>query len=300
MNNVYFSNEGMTSTECNYLCNIAKEMQQAATERLNSVKFFKTSVAVIGSNEKQLMSEGNHSVDFIPRDLKTVAAMNAFCAWGREAIKEKEAQMTTLDRLSVEEWAEQNGYVLTERPSCPKDPKIVTEKDVIDSWDINKRNKYLRLEAFAATYGKYIHVDGAYSTARKKAHQAVNMKITKEGSGRDMVLYYTEETVPIEIVDMMFLSLQDTYRNYEKELNQMKAEIKESVNELTRKAYEQYEVDSDNYKTALREFTAAWNEARAKFTTWRTNESERISKLKITIPDALKETYKALKEVGDN
>ena len=69
MNNVYFSNEGMTSTTANYYANIAKEFQNAATERLNSVKFFKTSVAVIGSNDKQLMSEGTSDLGFISEDL---------------------------------------------------------------------------------------------------------------------------------------------------------------------------------------------------------------------------------------
>ena len=73
MNNVYFSNEGMTSTTANFYANIAKELQNAATERLNSVRFFKTSVAVIGSREKQLMEAGNESLDFIPDDLKTIA-----------------------------------------------------------------------------------------------------------------------------------------------------------------------------------------------------------------------------------
>jgi hypothetical protein len=81
----------MTSTTANFYANIAKESQNAASERLNSVKFYKTSVAVIGSREKQLMEAGNDSLDFIPNDLKTLAEMNAFCAWVREAIKEKEA-----------------------------------------------------------------------------------------------------------------------------------------------------------------------------------------------------------------
>ena len=51
MNNVYFSNEGLTSTSANFYANIAKELANAATERLNNVKFFKTSVAVIGSSD---------------------------------------------------------------------------------------------------------------------------------------------------------------------------------------------------------------------------------------------------------
>jgi hypothetical protein len=299
MNNVYFANEGMTSTTANFYANIAKELQNAATERLNSVKFFKTSVAVIGSREKQLMEAGNESLDFIPDDLKTLAEMNAFCAWVREAIKEKESQITTVNRGSLETWAKAMGIELPVMPEYPRDPKIPSETDVINSWDINKRNRYLRLEAFAATLGKYIHPDGAYSRARKRAHTAINNPITKEGTGRDMVLYYTESSVNIKSVDDMFMALQDQYRGYEQELNQMKAEIKDTVNNLTREAYDAHSKECDKYNELSRAFNTAWGDLRTQFTTWRTNELERISKLKITIPDNLKATFKVIVEVGD-
>lgn len=299
MNNVYFANEGMTSTTANFYANIAKELQNAATERLNSVKFFKTSVAVIGSREKQLMEAGNESLDFIPNDLKTLAEMNAFCAWVREAIKEKESQMTTVNRGSIETWAKAMGIELPVMPEYPRDPKIPSETDVINSWDINKRNKYLRLEAFAATLGKYIHPDGAYSRARKRAHTAINNPITKEGTGRDMVLYYTESSVNIKSVDDMFMALQDQYRGYEQELNQMKAEIKDTVNNLTREAYDAHAKECDKYNELSRAYNTAWGDLRTQFTTWRTNELERISKLKITIPSALKETFNKIKEIAD-
>ena len=299
MNDVYFSNEGMTSTTANFYANIAKELQNAAAERLNSVKFFKTSVAVIGSNEKQVMGEGNTSVDFIYKDLQTIAEMNAFCAWIREAIKEKEAQQTAISKCSLETWAANSGIELPTTPEYPHEPKIPNETDVINSWDINKRNKYLRLEAFAATFGKYIHPDGAYSKARKKAHTALNNPITKEGTGRDMILYYTEPSVDIELVDDVFMKLQDQYRGYEQELNQMKAEIKDIVNNLTIDAYDIHSKECDKYHELVRNYQASLGDLRAKFTTWRTNELERISKLKIVIPSALKNTFTCIKEIAD-
>lgn len=299
MNNVYFANEGMTSSTANFYANIAKELQKAAAERLDNVKFFQTSVAVIGSNEKQLMSGGTRDLAFVTSDLQLIASMNAFCAWVREAIKEKEAQQGVINRTDIEDWLKSNGIEIPVAPEYPRDPISVSEESVINSWDINKRNKYLRLEAFAATYGKYIHPDGAYSKARKKAHTALNNPITKEGTGRDMVLYYTEPSVAIEDVDGLFLALQSEYRGYEKELNQMKAEIKETVNGLTRGLYTTHQVALDNWKEKHREYSALWTDLRAKFTTWRTNELERISNLKITIPDNLKETFFKIKEIAD-
>ena len=299
MNNVYFSNEGMTSTSANYYANIAKEMQNAATERLNSVKFFKTSVAVIGSNEKQLMSEGTLDLGFVESDLNTLASLNAFCAWVREAIKEKENQSNEVNKITIERWAKLYGIELPTCPELTRDPETITEQDVMNSWDINKRNKYLRLEAFAATFGKYIHVDGTYSKARKEAHKRLNSPISKEGTGRDMVLYYSEPSVPIDQVDGLFLSLQDRYRSYEKELNFMKAELKETANTLNIEARDKYFLAIEEYRALNQEFQAKWSELRNQFNNWRTQELERISKLKITVPDNLKNIFKIIQEAGD-
>lgn len=300
MNNCYFSNEGMTSTTANYYANIAKELQNAALERLNSVKFYNTSIAVIGSSEKQIMSEGNPCLDFIMDDLLTVSSMNAFCAWVREAIKEKEEQQRSVLRMGMEEWAKIQGFEMPVMPIMPKNTATYTEQDVINSWDINRRNKYLRIEAFAATFGKYIHPEGAYSKARKKAHTALNNPITTTGEGRDMVLYYTESSVDINAVDSLFLALQDQYRSYEKELNQLKAEIKETVNAVIRDQQEAYEKEVDAWKAANNEFNAKWNEMRSRFNVWQKNELERIAKLKIAIPDTLKESFKIVKNAGDS
>lgn len=299
MNSVFFGQEGMTSTSANYYANIAKELQEAAAERLNNLRFFNASVAVIGSDNKQLMIAGNTDLNSIEEDLQTQSSMFTFCAWVREAIKVKEEMQKSVQRLDIETWAEEQGIELPIQPKYPATVEDLVTKDVIDSWDINKRTRYLRLDTFAAHYGKLIHPKGAYSNARKEAHTAVNQPIVKEGTGRDMVLYYREPSVDINEVDSKFLELQDKYRQYEKELNQMKAEIQDTINELTRRAYEEYQAKIDEWKELNKAYNSAWAELRTKYNTWKTNELERISKLKITIPDNLKATFKVIREVGD-
>lgn len=299
MNNVYFSNEGITSTNANFYANIAKELQNAATERLNNVKFFKTSVAVIGSNEKQVMNDGNTDLEFILGDLSLISQLNSFCAWVREAIKEKDNQMREVNNLDITAWANKYGIELPEKPSYPEDIVLITEQDVMNMWDINKRNRYLRLEAFASTFGKYIHPNGAYSNARKAAHTAANNRIVKEGIGRDMVFYYSEPTISLDDIDKLFMILQDEYRKYEKELNQLKAELKETANKINCDNDNQYHVKIDAYRTEQHEYNTRWSEIRTQFNTWRTKELERISKLKITIPDALKPIFNIIKAAGD-
>lgn len=299
---VFFAKEGengMTSTSASYYANVAKELQEAAAERLNNLRFFNASVAVIGSDNKQPMIAGNTDLNSIEEDLQMQSSMFTFCAWVREAIKVKEEMQRNVQRLDINMWAEEQGITLPESPKYPATIEDPSTEDVINSWDVNKRTRYLRLDTFAAHYGKLIHPKGAYSNARKEAHNAVNQPIVKEGTGRDMILYYREPSVDINEVDSKFLELQDKYRQYEKELNQMKAEIKDTINELTRRAYEEYQAKVDEWKELNKTYTSAWAELRAKYNTWRTNELERISKLKITIPDNLKATFKVIREVGD-
>lgn len=296
MNSVFFGNEGLTSTSGQYYCNIAKELQEAAAERLNNLKFVDYSIAVIGNDNKQPMVVGNKDLNFIEVDLQLQSSMFAFCAWVREAIKEKERLQNEIDWMNLDSWIKQQGITTLSMPVSPDEPEDVEEQDVINSWDINKRTKYLRLETFAAHYGKIIHPNGAYSKARKDAHVAVNNPITKEGSGRDMVLYYSEPSVSIQDIDSKFLEIQNQYREYEKELNQMKAEIKDTVNEWTRAAYSEYEKLQEEWKVLTKEYQAERLDLSAKFSVWKTNELEKISKLKIVIPDSLKDTFKLILE----
>lgn len=299
MTNVYFNEKGITSTEGNHLCNIAKELQQAAINRLNSVKFFDTTISVIGSNEKQLMSAGNTSLDFIEEDLQLVASLNAFCAWVREAIKEKEEQQSDVRKLTFDEWAERLFIELPTSPKHPSKPFTITEQSILDSWNIDKRNKYLELEAFASTIGKYIHPNGEYSCARERAHNAINKPISKEGSGRDTVLYHTTPSISIENVDNLYMFLQSKHREYEKQLNMMKAEIKESVTKLTVENNQHYENLLEIYRKEYSDYNSKLLELRSQYNTWITKTLENISKYKIAIPNNLKETFNLLKKISD-
>jgi hypothetical protein len=208
--------------------------------------------------------------------------------------------MIAVNRGSLETWAKAMGIELPVMPEYPRDPKIPSETDVINSWDINKRNKYLRLEAYASTIGNYIHPGKNiknYNDARRAMHHAINNPITKEGSGRDTVLYYSEATVDPDMVDSQFLKMQDMHRSYEKELNAMKAELKETVNNINQQKCDALQLKIDAYYAEHREYKAWQNEMRNKLNKWKVSETERLSKLKIVIPKDLKDIFQKVKAV---
>lgn len=300
MNNVYFGNEGMTSTTANHYANIAKEMIKRTEKKLYGVKFYQTSISAIGSAEKQLMSQGSSDISFIDDALREIAEANSFCAWVREAIKEKEDQQLAVNRKDLHEWMKEQGIEIKEEPEYPDSENIISEEDIINTWDINKRNKYLRLEAYASTIGNYIHPGKNvknYNDARRAMHHAINNPITKEGSGRDTVLYYSETTVDPDVVDTQFLKMQDMHRSYEKELNAMKAELKEIVNNTNQQKYNEYQVKIDAYYAEHREYKVWQDEMRNKLNKWKVSETERLSKLKIVIPKDLKDIFQKVKAV---
>lgn len=300
MNNVYFGPSGITSTEGNHLANIAKEMIKCTEKKLYGVKFYQTSISAIGSSARQLMSQGSSDISFIDDALREIAEANSFCAWVREAIKEKEDQQLAVSRKDINEWLKEQGIEIKEEPVYPDSYDNITERDIINTWDINKRNKYLKLEAYASTIGNYIHPGKAvknYNDARIAMHNAINNPITKEGSGRDTILYYVETTVEPDVVDAQFLKMQDMHRNYEKELNAMKAELKETVNNINQQKCDEYQVKIDAYYADHREYNAWRNEMRNKLNKWKVSETERLSKLKIVVPKDLKDIFQKVKAV---
>lgn len=300
MNNVYFGNEGMTSTTANHYCNICKELIKGIEKKLYGVKFYQTSISAIGSAEKQLMSQGSSDISFIDDALREIAEANSFCAWVREAIKEKEAQQLAVNRKDLDEWLKEQGIEIKEEPDYPESERIVEEQDIINTWDINKLNKYYRLGAFASAIGNYIHPGKAvknYNDARVDLHKVVNTPINVEGSGRDTILHYHVPTITPDVVDAQFLKMQDMHRSYEKELNAMKAELKETVNNMNQQRYDEHQVKIDAYYAEHREYVAWKNEMRNKLNKWKVSETERLSKLKIVIPKDLKDIFQKVKAV---
>ena len=69
------------------------------------------------------------------------------------------------------------------------------------------------------------------------------------------------------------MSLQDTYRSYEKELNAMKAELKETVNKLDMTREREYQDRVAEFKADYERYNSKMQEFRSQFNSWRTGEN---------------------------
>lgn len=275
---IFFAENGLTTTSANHIANIAKEKYQVLMKSLTGLEFYDSKVvSLIGSSEA-FLSEGITDLSNIKKTLLDIAKLKSLIAWLREAIKAKEA---------LRQEALSSTYNLV-KPILPLEEDPITEEEVIGSWSIKKRNRYYYLDSVCATIGTYIHPGQPFAIARDNFTEKLSKPRKTSGSGRDMVIYTYTPSVSQEEVESTFMDLQETYRNYQSELNSLKYEIEEAIKASKIDCMNKNNIAYAAYSTEQQKYTNELALLREK-------EAARISHLKIVIPDALQDIYNQVK-----
>ena len=284
MNSVFLTEgQGLTMTSANHLANLAKEIILECEEKLKQISFLDSTIELINGAEAKVLSRGVTTVDDIPELLDKIGKMNAFQAWVREAIKEKERVMLALASLSFDNYLKLKELTLpTVTPL-----KVWKEEDIVEEMDIKERNNYISLNVKAAAIGNYIHPGNPISRARNTLITRINVPSVVDGEGRDLTITTYSPSVPLEIVEKMFIGLQGVHRELEKKLNSIKFKIKEEVNKRNLAEQAKFKEESQEYQKVKSQYTQEMN-------SYITEKSNEISKMKIVIPDNLKETFEYL------
>ena len=287
---MYFDEKnGITSTSANYLANLAKEEIKKNEAKLANVSFVNKNVELISGTNYKPLRKGWKDVTSIPAMLTEIANLNAFSAWMREAIKAKEELLKQLDHFTVEDYCKVKEI---EYPESFERRQYVTEEDIIAEMNTKSRNNYLRIEAFAATLGKYIHPDGKISLAREEALYREQVPNEVSGDGRDMVIYSYESSIETSKVDDLFMKLQSNQREYEKQLNAIKFQIKEEVTNRN------LEIDRE-YKEKMEKRFRILAKLQQETRIYVNEKRNEIASLKIIVPEKLQDTYTYLNSLGD-
>lgn len=275
---IFFAENGLTTTSANHIANIAKEKYQVLMKSLTGLEFYDSKVVSLMGSSEAFLSEGITDLSNIKKTLLDIAKLKSLIAWLREAIKAKEA---------LRQEALSSTYNLV-KPILPLEEDPITEEDVIGSWSIKKRNRYYYLDSVCATIGTYIHPGQPFAIARDNFTEKLSKPRKTSGSGRDMVIYTYTPSVSQEEVESTFMDLQETYRNYQSELNSMKYEIEEAVKASKIDCMNKNSLAYNAYSTEQQKYTNELALLREK-------EAVRISHLKIVIPDALQDIYNQVK-----
>lgn len=288
---IFFSSEsGLTSTSANHIANMAKEQVRLLEEELNEATFVDIECSLIGSSEKSELQEGKDEnfLNNVEYNLDIIAESKALIAWLREAIKAKKRLLDEVEETSSYTYCEANGI------EYPKEPHLevtLTEDEYMSTLSIKERNRYYHLETLCAVIGKYIHPEGKLYGMRKELARAQSHKHKVEGTGRDAIIYTYEASVNPEEVEELFFTLQDKHREYQKELNSIKYKMEKAIadDEASKRA---------EYRKALEKYNAEMAEIQAKLAEWKAVEMQRISALKIVIPNSLSTVYAAVDALG--
>lgn len=294
MNNVFFENGFMTSTEAQNICNIAKEAVTNEHERLSAVSFYDTEIASIISPEAFIKTKiSPNDISWISESLDKIGRYNALNAWLKEAIKAKEEAMDEVDIMDVTTLDFYEDYIKPEEPTIGYDS--FDEEQVMSEWSADKLNRYYTLNSEAAVIGKYIHDSGAIAKARKDLVNKMANPSTVSGQGRETIVYKYIPSVDTEVVEGIYMSLLAKHRKLNAELNSLKAEIKETINKKNIEASIAFRDKHTEWEYKISEYYSLIKQRDAKINEYKISEKERISKLKINVPSSLMDTYKEIK-----
>lgn len=227
INEIFFDNHGLTSTSASHLADLAQEVIAGNEAKLKNMTFLTTKVDIVGSPSESgktiCVGYDGNMLDQVRPLLEDIAAMNAFCAWMREAVKAKDKELKRVSNQTFEEWCADKEIEIPSKPQYPEETK---EADIISLLNIKERNRYYQLEAVAATIGKYIHPGGAFSAAREELQNKMVKPYSTDGNGKDTLIYAHTPSVNLQKVEDVFFELQKWHRQNERELNRMKFAIK--------------------------------------------------------------------------
>jgi Skp family chaperone for outer membrane proteins len=269
-------------------------------------------------------------------DLHKVGKLKALISWLREAISEKESAGKLLKQTSLEMWLRNQNIPVMEVPemedvdmSDMEKPlrikpilRTFTEDDIMAKWSVGERQHYLSLEAEVSNIGKIVHLKGPFNKARKEMHSlSGKTEVLGEGQASLTVKTYVP-SADIKEVDKIFLSLQEEHRRLQAELNGIKHDISVKLTKLNADALAEFRKEdaevNETYKAKNAEYEAVYkqrsmenlkkyndekseydkwyNSVSAQHNSWMLNESQRISDLKILIPNNLLEIYNLVKD----
>lgn len=294
MNNVFFENGFLTSTEAQNICNIAKEAVTNEHERLSAVSFYNTEIASIISPEAFIKTKiSPNDISWISESLDKIGRYNALNAWLKEAIKAKEEAMDEVDIMDVTTLDFYEDYIKPAEPTIGYNS--FDEEQVMSEWSADKLNRYYTLNSEAAVIGKYIHDSGAIAKARKDLVNKMANPSTVSGQGRETIVYKYIPSVDTEVVEGIYMSLLAKHRKLNAELNSLKAEIKETINKKNIEASIAFRDKHTEWEHKISEYYSLVKQRDAKINEYKISEKERISKLKINVPSSLMDTYKEIK-----
>ena len=289
---IFFGEQGLSSTSADFIANLAKEMLRKDESKMAGLSFVSEEISPLNNPVKSEVNIGmeEDEVRKIPAIMERIMRLKSLIAWLREAIKAKERMLKEVEDMAVGEkgWDELG---LGKEPAAPKGWIPMTKEDYMAKLSIAERSKMYNLQTKAAVLGKILHKDGPLEVARERLYSIMTKPREIESKSINSIIHYYEPSVDSDVVDEVYFKLTAEYREAQAGLNAYLHDMETTI--------KQYDIDEGaRYMRKDEERIRILELLFHKLEVWKKEESRRIGKLKIIIPNSLRAIYEEVQKVG--
>ena len=296
-NDIYFGEEGMTSTSAQHVSAMANVMVQDVKQHLMGLRLYEKSIRVIGDVECKV-EEVNNTLPEISDGVKQICKANALIAWLREAVKEREKAQQYVQDMTLDKWMELEGIEKPTSPVPPMMPKINFQdyNTILETGlTVKEYNRFVELNSALAVYGEMIHDKGLLTRQKNELARIMQNPTEVKESGRDTIIttYKVDVNVSVDI-DKLYTELQSEYRKLQAEKNGIEAKFSNMAMSYQTRKMEEWKAAKAQYDRDLTRVNSELVGIQTQMQEWKKQRMEELAALKIIIPNDLKALYKSL------
>ena len=297
-NDIYFGEEGMTSTSAQHVSAMANVMVQDVKQHIMGLRLYEKSIRVIGDVECKV-EEVNNTLPEISEGVKQICKANALIAWLREAVKEREKAQQYVQDMTLDKWMELEGIEKPTSPQPPMMPKINFQdyNTILETGlTVKEYNRFVELNSALAVYGEMIHDKGLLTRQKNELARIMQNPTEVKESGRDTIITTYKVDVNISAdIDNLYTELQSEYRKLQAEKNGIEAKFSNLAMDYQTRKMDEWKAAKAQYDRDLQKVNSELVGIQTQMQEWKKQRLEELAALKIIIPDALKPLYKELK-----
>lgn len=296
-NDIYFGEEGMTSTSAQHVSAMANVMVQDVKQHIMGLRLYEKSIRVIGDVECKV-EEVNNTLPEISEGVKQICKANALIAWLREAVKEREKAQQYVQDMTLDKWMELEGIEKPTSPQPPMMPKINFQdyNTILDTGlSVKEYNRFVELNSALAVYGEMIHDKGLLTRQKSELARIMQNPTEVKESGRDTIIttYKVDVNIGVDL-DKLYTELQSEYRKLQAEKNGIEAKFSNMAMAYQTRKMEEWKAAKSQYDRDLTRVNSELVGIQTRMQEWKKQRLEELAALKIIIPNDLKALYKSL------
>ena len=297
MNDIYFGEEGLTSTSANHVSAMANVMVNDLKQHINGLRLYRKYIRVIGETET-MVEERNDTLPEVIQTVERISKANALIAWLREAIKERENALNDVNNTDINTYAKRTGYEMIDRPTMPQEPRVNFQdyKTMLDAGlTVKEYNRAMELNSTLAVLGEFVHEKGLLTKAKAELQRIAKNPVEVKESGRDTIItrYEADDAA---VIDEVYTELQARYRKLQAEKNGIDNKWSNMAAEYQVRRRAEYQTELNAWKAERAKWDAQYAELKDHWMTWKKQECDRIAALKIIIPKDLVNLYTELRD----